>query len=70
MGGVITNDIFCKSVIYSKRRTDKSNQACLHGIGRNKKDYLLNLHQSVLQRCIDILERRGGETKYSGEKIV
>jgi len=31
---------------------------------KNKKAYLLNLHQSVLQRCIDILEHRGGEIKY------
>ena len=31
---------------------------------KNKKDYLLTLHQSVLRRCMDVLERRGGETNY------
>ena len=58
-------------MIYSANRSFTSREelmgaikhACTE-IGRNKKDYLLNLHQSVLRRCIDILERRGGETKY------
>ena len=31
-------------------------------INKNKKDYFLTLHQSVLRRCMDVLERIGGET--------
>ena len=28
-------------------------------IAKNKKEYLLNLHRSVLRMCIDVLERGG-----------
>ena len=35
--------------------------ACVE-IGKNKKEYLLTLHQSVLRRCMYILEHKGAET--------
>ena len=33
-------------------------------IAKNKKEYLLNIHRSVLRSCIDVLVDGGGETKY------